>query len=218
MNYLAVDTASESLKVLVCLDGNYGYFQCDDFTAASVRLMPEVDRLLGSMNAKLSDMDFFACVTGPGSFTGIRIGMATVKAFAYVYGKPAVGVTALELLAYNRKGEDPVVAVCDASNGVRYVAVYDGKMRELLSPRALTAGELKEFLAEIDEPYALVSDSRVAEETGAYCSKDFEKAFAAAVEAHAEDAVGGNELQPLYIRKPQAERDLERKNGQAGDR
>ncbi len=216
MNYLAVDTASESLKVLVCFDGKYGYFQCDDFTAASVRLMPEVDALLRRMGAKVSDMDMFACVTGPGSFTGIRIGMATVKALAYVCEKPTVGVTALELLAYNCKGKDPVVAVSDASNGMRYVAVYDGKMRTLLPPKTLSAEELKDFLAEIEEPYALVADSRTADEINAFCPKDTEKAFAALVEAHEGEAVSGNELQPLYIRKPQAERDLEKKNDTSG--
>ena len=217
MNYLAVDTASESLKVLVSYNGSYGYFQCNDFTAASVRLMPEVDRLLRSFNAKISDMDMFACVTGPGSFTGIRIGMATIKALAYVCGKPAVGVTALELLAYTTKGEDPTVAVCDAANGMRYVAVYDGKMRELLSPKALSASELKDFLAEIEEAFALVVERRKAGEIKEACPQDFRDAFAAAVEAHASEAEDAGLLQPLYIRKPQAERDLEEKNGQAGD-
>lgn len=216
MNYLAIDTASESLKVLVCHNGSREYFQCNDFTAASVRLMPEVDALLRRSGADLAEMDFFACVTGPGSFTGIRIGMATVKALAYVYGKPVVGVTALELLAYNCKGDDPVIAVCDASNGMRYVAVYDAVMRELLSPKALGHDELAAFIAEIDEPHTIVADSRVADEIGALCPESFEKAFAAAVESHAKDAVSGNELQPLYIRKPQAERDLEKKSDKTG--
>lgn len=217
MNYLAVDTASESLKVLVHFGDRYGYYQCSDFTAASVRLMPEVDRLLREAGAKPSDMDFFACVTGPGSFTGIRIGMATVKALAYVCGKPAVGVTALELLAYTTNGEDPTVAVCDASNGMRYIAVYDGKMRELLSPKALSSDELAEFLSEIDEPYALVADSRTAGGINAVCPSDFRNAFAAAVEAHASETRDADMLQPLYIRKPQAERDLDKKNGKTGD-
>ncbi len=216
MNYLAIDTASESLKVLVCHNGSYEYFQCNDFTAASVKLMPEVDALLRRSGAKLSDMDFFACVTGPGSFTGIRIGMATIKAFAYVCNKPVIGVTALELLAYNCKGEDTIVSVCDASNGMRYVAVYDGCMHELLSPKALDRDELSAFIAEIDEPYALVADSRVADEIGARCPEDCGKAFAEVVESHINDAVNGNELQPLYIRKPQAERDLEKKSDKAG--
>ncbi len=217
MNYLAIDTASESLKVLVSFGGRRGYYECGDFTAASVRLMPEVDRLLGECGAKLSDMDFFACVTGPGSFTGIRIGLATVKAFAYVCGKPTVGVTALELLAYNCKGEDPCVAVCDASNGMRYVAVYDGAMRELLSPRAISSDELDAFLAEIEEPHALVSDKRSSAGINSFVPENSGDAFAALVEAHAAEAADGNALVPLYIRKPQAERDLEKRNGTAGD-
>ena len=65
-NYLAIDTASKVLKVLVCHNGKTSYFQCDDFKSASERLMPETDRLLREAGARPADMDFFACVTGPG--------------------------------------------------------------------------------------------------------------------------------------------------------
>lgn len=212
MNYLAIDTASNIMKVLVCKDGNYGYFQSSEFRAASERLMPELDKLLKASKFKVSDTDFFACVIGPGSFTGIRIGMATVKALAYACGKPTVAVTALELLAYNNKGEETVIAVCDAGNGMRYVAVYDDKMHVIMEPRCLTADELKEFVESVDEPYAVYADSVSAESIdNAVCPTDFRAAFIRAVEANKSNTVDGNALEPVYIRKPQAERDLENK-------
>ena len=218
MNFLAIDTSNEYLTVVASKEGKAEVlFEPQCGMQHSVRLMPAVEETLQRAGLSPAECDFFAAVTGPGSFTGIRIGMATIKALAYVCGKPAVGVTALELLAYTTKGEDPTVAVCDAANGMRYVAVYDGKMRELLSPKALSASELKDFLAEIEEPYALVADSRTAGEINAACPENFRDAFAAAVEAHASEAEDAGLLQPLYIRKPQAERDLEKKNGQAGD-
>lgn len=214
MNYIAIDTASQSLKILLSYKGEYSYYQCDDFKAASVSLMPELDKLLVGAGAKPSDMDFYACVIGPGSFTGIRIGMATVKAFAYACGLPVMPVTALELLAYNNREAETAVAVCDASNGLRYAAVYDDGMRELMSPRCLNADELREFLAVIDEPYAVYADSRTAGEIErAVCPTDYRDAFIRAVESNISRLQSGNELQPLYIRKPQAECDLERKNG-----
>ena len=212
MKYLAIDTASKTLKILVCRDGVYEYFQCDDFKTASVSLMPEVDRLLKKSGVSLGEMDFYACVSGPGSFTGIRIGMATIKAFAYVYKKPVVTVTTLELLAYNAIGAETIVAVCDASNGMRYIAVYDAKMRELLSPKCLDESELADFLGEIEEPYTLVSDG-ISLPKAVY-PENFRDAMKAAVEAGAAHAVAGNEAEPLYIRKPQAERDLEKKNAE----
>lgn len=218
MNYIAIDTASQSLKALVSYNGKLEYYECADFRAASERLMPELDKLLAAVGAKPSDMDFYACVTGPGSFTGIRIGMATVKAFAYACGKPVLPVTALELLAYNNREAETAVAVCDASNGLRYVAVYDNAMRELMSPRCLDAAQLKEFLSTIDEPYAVYADGRVAGEIErATCPSDFRDAFVRAVEENNDRLVDGYELEPLYIRKPQAECDLEKKNGQTGD-
>ena len=209
-NYLAIDTASKVLKVLVCHNGKTSYFQCDDFKSASERLMPETDRLLREAGARPADMDFFACVTGPGSFTGIRIGMATVKALAYACSKPVCAVTALELLAYNTIGAETAVAVCDASNGMRYVAVYDDKLREIMSPRCLTSEEPTDFLAEIDEPYIVRADGAVVGEIPrAECPTDYKDAFISAVERASEHLIDGNALEPLYIRKPQAERDLE---------
>lgn len=215
MKYLAIDTASKTLKILVCRDGVYEYFQCDDFKAASVSLMPEVDRLLKKSGISVGDMDFYACVSGPGSFTGIRIGMATVKAFAYVFKKPVVTVTTLELLAYNAIGAETVAAVCDASNGMRYITVYDEKMRELLSPKCLDETELDDFIAEIEEPYVLVSDGVPVK--GAVYPNDFGDAFKCAVENRANSGRDGNEVEPLYIRKPQAERDMEKRNAEKSE-
>ncbi len=211
MKYLAIDTASDIMKVLVAKDGEYYYFQSAEYRTASERLMTEVDALLRKSGLKLSDMDFFGCVTGPGSFTGIRIGMATVKAFTYACNKPVVAVTALELLAYNNKGAETVISVCDAGNGMRYVAVYDDKMRVLFQPHCLTAEELTDFLALTDEPHVLFTDSVSSGIEGAIKPLDFRAAFIAAVEAKASEAQDGNALEPIYIRKPQAERDLENK-------
>lgn len=217
MNYVAVDTASDILKVLVVKGGRREYFQCADFKAASVALMPELDACLKRCGASLADMDCFACVTGPGSFTGIRIGMATVKAFAYVFGKPVVPVTALDLLAYNNRGEETVIAVCNAGNGLRYTAVYDAALHTLMEPRCLTKEEFADFVGTVDEPFGLYADAASADGVpGAHVPTEFGDAFAAAVERGMKNAVSGRELQPLYIRKPQAERDLEAKNDKKG--
>ena len=73
----------------------------EDENTHSVKLMPLVDELLKETKTELKDIDLFSCDKGPGSFTGIRIGIATVKAFLDATNKNAVGVSSLEILAYN---------------------------------------------------------------------------------------------------------------------
>ena len=102
MKILAIDTSSricgvtilEDYKVLINLSN-------DDEKTHSVKLMPMIDEAFKSTNLSLDDISLLACCTGPGSFTGVRIGIATIKAFADVKGLPVVGVTSLESLAYN---------------------------------------------------------------------------------------------------------------------
>ena len=216
MNYLAIDTASKSLKILIKVGEKSSYYENAEYRSASESLMFEIDRMLKEMGADLKEMDYFACVIGPGSFTGIRIGMATIKAFAYVYKKPVIAVTALELIAYNESKADTVIAISDASNGKRYVAVYDDKMRVIMSPQCIEGEDLAAFLSEIEEPYLVLAESEIADEIkNAKTPENYEAALRAAVERGLAKAVSGNELEPLYIRKPQAEQDLEKKNAEA---
>ena len=213
MNYVALDTASGTLKVLVKYGDDYEYYSDVSFKSASEKMMPELDRALEAAGASLSDMDYFGCVTGPGSFTGIRIGMAAVKAFAYAFGKPVLPVNSLELLAACRPF-DTTIAVADAGNGMRYVAVYDEKGGETMPPRALKAGELKEFLSMVDEPHAVVADAAAGEGLeDAVVPDDLKEAFARLMETHTDRLTDGNLVEPLYVRKPQAVLDLEKRNG-----
>lgn len=96
----------------------------DDGNTHSVKLMPLVDKLLSETNTKISDIDLFACDIGPGSFTGIRIGVSTVKAFMDVTNKKAVGITSLETLAYNLDTEDIVCSLIDAKNENVYYGFF----------------------------------------------------------------------------------------------
>lgn len=213
MNYLAVDTASSALKILLGYNGGYHYFQSADFRSASEKLLPETDKLIAESGAALKDLDMLACVIGPGSFTGIRIGMASIKALAYALDLKVVAVNTLQLLAYNNKVKtDTVIAVCDAGNGYRYVAVYDEKCRVVMQPRCLKADELTGFIGMVDEPHELYCDEVSLPDLpgGIIPSEDsFKKAFIKAVENG--KAYDYNDIEPLYIRKPQAERDFENK-------
>ena len=88
MNYLAIDTSADHLTVAACVNGKKGsVFLSSSGVKHSVELMPEVEKLLNSLGATAEDMDVFCAVVGPGSFTGIRIGVATAKGFADACGK-----------------------------------------------------------------------------------------------------------------------------------
>jgi tRNA threonylcarbamoyladenosine biosynthesis protein TsaB len=113
----------------------------------SVWLLPAVDRVLATAGCKLPQVDLYAAAAGPGSFTGIRIALTTVKAWSEVYRKPIAPVSRLEALALQAKGGDPavspkfVVASCDAQRGQLYAALYQrtGETLERLGDEAVVS-------------------------------------------------------------------------------
>ena len=127
MNFLGVDTSSEYLTVIACKgDKSETRFYKDCLRNHSVRLMEEIDSAFLALDMKPSDCDFFAAVTGAGSFTGIRIGISTIKGLCLATGKPALPVTSFEVLAYAEKDEK-LLATIDAGHGYLYAAGYEGK-------------------------------------------------------------------------------------------
>jgi tRNA threonylcarbamoyladenosine biosynthesis protein TsaB len=91
----------------------------------SVHLMAIIEFILNSADCEIRDMDAFAVVVGPGSFTGLRVGIATIKGLSYATGKPVAAVSSLEALAWNFPfAACPVCAIIDARQGEVYAAVY----------------------------------------------------------------------------------------------
>ena len=117
MKILSVETSSKICAVaLMDNEKIVKEIILEDENTHSVKLMPLVDQLLKDTHTKLTDIDLFACDTGPGSFTGIRIGVSTIKAFMDVTDKKVVGVTSLEILANNVQTEEIVCSLIDAKN------------------------------------------------------------------------------------------------------
>ena len=102
MKILSIDTSSKVCSVAVLEDNNVIVKKdISDEKTHSQKLMPMIDEVLKSCKLELKDFDLYACCTGPGSFTGVRIGVATVKAFNDVTKVPISSVSSLESLAYN---------------------------------------------------------------------------------------------------------------------
>lgn len=124
-NFLAIDTSSRHLTVLAQKGERVCLRHIEDCALShSVTLMGEIDKAMAEINLTPKECDFFCAVTGPGSFTGIRIGIATVKGLAMGAGKKLLGVTAFELLAYNVECRS-FCACIDAAHGHYYASVYE---------------------------------------------------------------------------------------------
>lgn len=199
MKYLAVDTSGKNLTVVIMSDGkSYEYFDENCGVEHSVQIMPVIEDLVVKSGIKLEEVDFFACVVGAGSFTGIRIGVATVKALAYAFNKPVLSLTSFDVLAYN-KNSGKNLAVIDAKHNSYYVSGYDGE-KVVFSPSFID----KEELIKLSREFNIVSSEEI---DGFDCEKvSLLNGLIKAIEIKKQFVNKDiNSLSPLYIRKSQAE-------------
>lgn len=198
MNYLAIDTSGKNLTVIICKDNQtFTAFDGECGVNHSVALMPQVEELCKKADFDLKDADFFACVVGAGSFTGIRIGVATVKAMCFAFNKPCLSVTSFDTLSYNIDGK--VLAVIDAKHNGFYVCGYtDNKVD--FAPSYV----MREELYELAKDYKIVSGSEI---DGVVCQVvSVKEGLIKAIEQKQEEVNEDIEtLTPLYVRKSQAE-------------
>lgn len=133
MIILAISTSSSNASVSLLEDDKLiKELNISDQRTHSEKLMPLIEELLKTTNLQLSQVNLIACDIGPGSFTGIRIGVASVKAMAEAKEIPVVGVSSLEALAYNVRGFDYICSIIDARNNQVYSAIFN-KNYELIS-------------------------------------------------------------------------------------
>ena len=177
-------------------------------------------------------IDLFASTSGPGSFTGVRIGASTIKGMAFGKGKPCIGVSTLEALAYNLRGFNGILCpVMNARRSQVYNALFraqDGKLTRLCDDRAISLSDLSAELASYGEETvylsgdgydmtrAALSDLRLAETPEELIYQSGFSVAMCALRAY-EDGVRttDTELVPTYLRLPQAERErLEKLNSQ----
>lgn len=203
MKYLAFDTSATRLTVAV--GGNKkvvkGVEEC--FHSHSVVLMPEIENCLTKAETELGEIDVFACSVGPGSFTGIRIGVSTAKAFAYALSKKVLGVTSFESLAYNIVDKVKKLTVIDARHDNFYVCGFDENNSVIIEPCFKTKQEIIDLYSD----FLIISDVEIE---GINAKKgDMIDGFVKAVEAKLSLASESREsVVPLYVKKSQAEEEL----------
>lgn len=230
MRILAMDSSAVSASCALLEDGKLiGEQYLNVGLTHSQTLMPLVEQLLAAAHVKPARVDGFAVNSGPGSFTGIRIGVAAVKGMAFGQGKPCVGISTLESMAYLFEGFDGVVCgAMDARCQQVYQALFeirDGQVIRLCEDRALTIAELTAELKSLGKPVLLTGDgAHVCEPAFAEQGIPFrlaaphlryQRAYGvarAAQQAFAQGkGVDAAALLPSYLRLPQAQRELKRR-------
>lgn len=184
----------------------------------SETLLPMVKSMLESAKITLSEVDRIAVTTGPGSFTGLRIGISCVKGMCFGADLPCVPVSTLEAVAYNFVQIDGIICACmDARCKQVYNALFkseNGVITRLCEDRAITLAELSEELSALSERVILAGDG--AELTHAFTEKKYElspialrfqRGSGVCLAAEGKPGIAAAALMPSYLRLPQAERE-----------
>ena len=232
MRILAVDTSSKNCSVAIVEvyeNKNYNiiaFENSDDEKTHSQKLMPIVDKVFKEHNLTLKDMDLLACCVGPGSFTGIRIGIATMKAFADVTNIKTVSVTSLESLSYNIEEDGIIIPIIDCKNNNVYSAIFSREnntykqIGENIADNIDNAISLYKANAEnknitfVGDGSILYKDLLTSSLSNKliFSNKNTQSSISlakCAYDKYLEGLYGdSNNLSPLYLRKSQAERAL----------
>lgn len=184
----------------------------------SETLLPMISSMLKSAGVELRDVEKIAVSAGPGSFTGLRIGISTAKGLADAAHKPCVSVSTLEAIAYNFIGVDGIVCACmDARCKQVYNALFkseNGVITRLCDDRAISAADLSEELSRLDGKVILAGDGaelmhEFTEEKYALAPSmlRFQRGSGVCFAAMNAPEIAPAALMPTYLRLPQAERE-----------
>ena len=226
MKILAVDCSAGPASCAILEDNKVlASSYCNVKLTHSETLMSMIKNTLESALLILDDIDVFAVNNGPGSFTGIRIGISAIKGLSLAKNKPCVAVSTLESIACLFENFGGVVcAVMDARCNQVYNALFEiknGKVTRLCEDRAVSIDRVLEELSAIDKEIIIAGD-------GAFLFKEFSRACdniqiacepvcfqnaigtakVANIKLSSNETITSNELAPLYLRLPQAEREL----------
>lgn len=225
MKLLAIDTSGPVCGVAILTEAGIVH-ECATVNRLthSANLLPMIDAALCSTGLTLADMDRFAVVTGPGSFTGVRIGVSTVKGLAHGAGKPCVAVDALEAMAAGAGEFGGIICpIQDARAGQVYGAAFrqrggDLRPERLMKDTPMALKDYADFLCTLGDRFLFLGDgmpvhrARLTEMLGekavfAPAHRAFLRPGAAAYLASLEEeTLDYRALMPLYLRAPSAER------------
>ena len=230
MLILAFESSAKPASAALVKDGQLlsQYMQCSALTHSRT-LLPMAEDMLKNAELSLSDVDLIAVAHGPGSFTGIRIGVSTVKGLAWAAEKPCVGVSTLEAMAWHGLAVGGYICpVMDARRSQVYNALFkieNGRPVRMTEDRPIALDELSKDVTALNAPVFLVGDG------AALCFEYFtahgvpcvmapdnlrwQDAWGVAMAAADKTPGNADELLPVYLRLSQAERERQERLSQS---
>ena len=224
MLILGIESSAKAASAALCRDGELlgQYYQCAGLTHSRT-LLPMAEELLRGTGTELRELDAVAVAAGPGSFTGVRIGVAAVKGLCWGAQLPAIGVSTLEAMAWHGLAAAPGELVCccmDARRDQVYNALFeisDGAPARLVPDRALSLEQLGAELAGMGRDVFLVGDGAALcreylDEQGMRCRLSpgpllNQSAWGVCMAARSREPQPAENLLPVYLRLSQAERE-----------
>lgn len=231
MKVLAIDCSAKSVSAAIAENGKLiaeGFLNIK--LTHSETLMPIIEQLLSNSRLAITDIDAFAVMAGPGSFTGIRIGISAIKGMAFAEEKPVFAFSTLEAMALSLTNSNLfsgiLCGLMDARRNQFYSATFkikNGEIDRLTEDRTVEAEALKSELLEFNEPIILMGDGAELFYKLSQNTKEFslapetnrvQRASGIAIKASSGENIttlNPDALQAIYLRKSQAEREREEK-------
>ncbi|MBN2852010.1 MAG: tRNA (adenosine(37)-N6)-threonylcarbamoyltransferase complex dimerization subunit type 1 TsaB [Clostridia bacterium] len=216
MLIFAADTSLESASVALIRDNHVLHeLTVNNHKKHATTFMPMVEHCFSESVINVSEVDLFAISGGPGSFTGLRIGMSSMKTMAYALNKKMVVVPTLDILASQSKEENKIICpIINARNNQVYTAIYNTV--KLTEDMAIPIEELAEILKKYDSEVVLSGDAasmhlellteKLKNKVTFNIENTFPKASVCGLIAFKYDKIEAKEALPFYVRSSQAER------------
>lgn len=225
---LCLDTSTKTASVALLYFTNDGeietayYASVNDGNTHSTKIMPMTDIALKTLNIDTKEIDLFSVISGPGSFTGLRIGISSIKALADSLNKPVIGVSTIETLAYSallHKGI--IVPILDARNMNVYCGIFDNRIEfnrikqddiiniESLAKDLMTIGETALFIGDgvdnlREKIVSIMGDNAYFADPSMNCQRADIAGRIAIIEYLKNGGIKGSELVPNYVKSTSA--------------
>lgn len=208
MMKLFIDTASSRIVLGLSQDGSIlkEINEVNDHQL-SVRIFPLLDQLFQETNISPKDIDEIVVVTGPGSFTGVRIGVTIAKTYAWSLKKKIISVSELQCMASTKVDTDYCIPMIDARRNTVYAGIYDKNLDSVMPDQYIQLEDLKRKVEELDGTYTFISDQSFTSIDSLKPNIDLNRIL----EKHENDeSINPHKVNPNYLKKTEAEENLKK--------
>lgn len=206
MKFLFIDTSTRDLTVAISsVDEIFCLNTSHNTNEHSKYAVKELESAFLKANLKPNDIDKVIVVNGPGSFTGVRIGVTIAKTYAWALDKEVIPVSSLLAHALSYNGYDYYVSVLDARRDNVYAAIYNSKYENILTEQHISIKELIDYISTLQGNIIVIGDININE----YDSKQVKLDILNIVKhCHKEQSVSPHALKPRYLKRVEAEEKL----------